>query len=766
MIRNAFRDGNAPWVLVILLILFVVVASLYNLSTPLYESPDELQHAAYAAWLADARGLPVVDPAAPGPWRQEGTQPPLYYWVVAQVMRAVPHSGAGSLATLNPYAGIGDPQRPDNKNRVLHDVDQERWPFSLDVWSVHLARGISTLMAVGTLAAIFCLGRLVFPGRPGIALGMVALAAFIPQFLFLSASINNDNLVILVSSWVLVLLAAWIRGEQIPGWSSFLALGVLLGLGALAKFSGLLLWPLAAGILLWLAWRPAVHDCNLRPGLRWLALAGLLVFGVALLVCGWWWVRNQQLYGDLSGLSAHLEIMGTRRRLPSRPRAILAEFKGFRYSFWALFGWFNILAPEPFYWIMDGLVVLGLVGFALFLLRSLRRLSRWTGVALAMLVLWSVLVAVGVLRWTMLTPASQGRLLYPALGAIALFLVTGWAEWVPRRLSLPVGSAALVAWLACAVLCATRVIVPAYALPQRVHSPDALALTPSELHVRYGDCCELIGYVSPDEPVRPGERVPLRLVWRALITTDEDYSLFVHALTADGQLVGQLDTYHGGGMYPTSQWQQSEIIDDVAYVPISFEAEGPALVRFRVGLHEGTGPTRLPAFAEGGEEVDVVFAGEAALVPHQWPQPLAHVEGDALFGQQIRLAGIDVTHEEARPGETVTVTLQWEAMADIVEDYTGFVHLVAPGKGDVAQDDHPPLDGGFPTRLWSAGMLVSDRYVLELPQDLEPGPHELLAGFYRPDSGQRLPAISQQTGDRWKDDLVLVGTLVVAPEAR
>ena len=86
MIRNAFREDGS-WALVILLIPFVAAASLYNLSTPLYESPDELQHAAYAAWLADGRGLPVVDPAAPGPWRQEGTQPPLYYLLPSIPMR-------------------------------------------------------------------------------------------------------------------------------------------------------------------------------------------------------------------------------------------------------------------------------------------------------------------------------------------------------------------------------------------------------------------------------------------------------------------------------------------------------------------------------------------------------------------------------------------------------------------------------------------------------------------------------------------------------
>ena len=63
---------------------------------------------------------------------------------------------------------------------------------------------MSLLDAAGTLVAIYCLVRIIFPERPGVALGMAGLVAFIPQFLFLSASINNDNLVILIAAWVLV----------------------------------------------------------------------------------------------------------------------------------------------------------------------------------------------------------------------------------------------------------------------------------------------------------------------------------------------------------------------------------------------------------------------------------------------------------------------------------------------------------------------------------------------------------------------------------
>ena len=45
--------------------------------------------------------------------------------------------------------------------------------------------------------------------------------------------------------------------------------------------------------------------------------------------------------------------------------------------------------------------------------------------------------------------------------------------------------------------------------------------------------------------------------------------------------------------------------------------------------------------------------------------------------------------------------------------------------------------------------------------DLESGAYELRGGLYRPESGQRLGALSQESGARWQDDLVLLGVLRV-----
>jgi hypothetical protein len=112
------------------------------------------------------------------------------------------------------------------------------------------------------------------------------------------------------------------------------------------------------------------------------------------------------------------------------------------------------------------------------------------------------------------------------------------------------------------------------------------------------------------------------------------------------------------------------------------------------------------------------------------------------------------------------ITLQWHALEQITEDYTGFIHLIDPAGRIVAADDHLPLDGQFPTRLWPQGAVLYDPFHLALPTDLPEGTYELWGGLYRPESVQRLETVRQSTGERWKDDLVQLGTVAVASRDR
>jgi len=66
-----------------IVILFVVLASYYNLATPIFEASDEVYHYPYVHYVATEHRLPVQDPDDIQLWRQEGSQPPLYYALAA-----------------------------------------------------------------------------------------------------------------------------------------------------------------------------------------------------------------------------------------------------------------------------------------------------------------------------------------------------------------------------------------------------------------------------------------------------------------------------------------------------------------------------------------------------------------------------------------------------------------------------------------------------------------------------------------------------------
>ena len=57
----------------------------YAVLTPVFEASDELWHFPMVQHLANGHPLPiqVFDPELAGPWKQEASQPPLYYYLGA-----------------------------------------------------------------------------------------------------------------------------------------------------------------------------------------------------------------------------------------------------------------------------------------------------------------------------------------------------------------------------------------------------------------------------------------------------------------------------------------------------------------------------------------------------------------------------------------------------------------------------------------------------------------------------------------------------------
>jgi hypothetical protein len=93
---------------------------------------------------------------------------------------------------------------------------------------------------------------------------------------------------------------------------------------------------------------------------------------------------------------------------------------------------------------------------------------------------------------------------------------------------------------------------------------------------------------------------------------------------------------------------------------------------------------------------------------------------------------------------TLTLTLTWQAVEPVAEDYTVFVHALAEGDTKVAQRDTRPCDGECPTNTWRPGEIIEDRYQLTLPAGAPPGPYRLAVGLYLLDTGERAAVVGRE----------------------
>ena len=83
-----------------------------------------------------------------------------------------------------------------------------------------------------------------------------------------------------------------------------------------------------------------------------------------------------------------------------------------------------------------------------------------------------------------------------------------------------------------------------------------------ELTVSFNDQARLAGLDLPQTQVKAGEGLDLTLYWQATTTLDKSWTVFVHLLDDDGQIVSQQDQIPGGGQFPTTGWLPDEYLTD------------------------------------------------------------------------------------------------------------------------------------------------------------------------------------------------------------
>jgi hypothetical protein len=472
-------------------------------------------------------------------------------------------------------------------------------------------------------------------------------------------------------------------------------------------------------------------------------MASLLAFVcAAVLIAGWWYLRNTLAYGDPMLIDHHLEIVS--RRDPMSLAQVLHEIPSMFYSYWGRFT--CRISPGSWYnWHWGIVIIAGGSG----VIARWRKLTETERAACALLLVWLALVFAGWLRWNLAASGVQGRLLFPAAASVGIVTGVGLAFWTRRLPSLRGGI--LLAWAGLALGVLLGFIRPTFAPPPRFARADAPAV-PNMGDRAFGDTdarIELLGYDVNPRSLEPGDELEVTLYLSTPAQITDTYSMglwLVAAAPGDTSRLSGLDTWPGSGNYPTTAWIPGEVIVDTYQVSLPREVERAQAWDVQLNVFRMGGDSWLPCTVDGRASGDRLVLGQVRVGGSaQIEVPTgAGLERPAIFGSAIALNGLHITSRDAASG--IELTLWWEALARPGADYTVFVHLL-DGQGHlVGTGDGPPLNGGFPTSLWQPGDIVIDGHVIDLPADLPAGGYRAAVGWYDPVSGARLPT---EDGDRY-----------------
>ena len=250
-----------------------------------------------------------------------------------------------------------------------------------------------------------------------------------------------------------------------------------------------------------------------------------------------------------------------------------------------------------------------------------------------------------------------------------------------------------------------------------------------------------------------GEELKLTLYWQGIEYANYfglDYSVFVHLVDRETRLWAQTDGHPVAGSYPTSHWRSTEVVIPDRRSMLLPADIPPGRYRLEVGMYLLPTGERLQVRDQSRGSighrviVDYVKVGDRYDDQRSPANPLG-----VNLGDSITMLGYDLAAATVEPGESMSLTLYWQALEEMQHDYTVFVHLVGQDGGIVSQDDGQPDGGFYPTSYWDKGEVVRDQHVLTVPAELGVGEYELRVGMYTLEDMHRLPVEGCGADQHW-----------------
>lgn len=390
--------------LVLIFSLYFLLAVGYSLLMPIWEAPDEPAHY-HLAWRLVRKGGYATEQL-----NYEAIQPRPYYYFGSWII--------GALDQINP--DLSDYYYPHEYKHNIRiperrfDWNAENYRFLLGVYAL---RWVNILFGALALWISWKAFNLIVPNKPTLRFAALALAALTPQYLHIMSSVNNDALGTLAGA-LLFYLAIRVIKEQ----SNLLVIFCIILAIVLPLVTKLTVLPISAALLIIVAWK---WFFGLRQK-RWLVISGLTVlFGAGIL----YFFFPEAIQTTASEITWRLFSLRKKGVDLEYIKTITSQIV---WTYWGKVGW---IAVGLSWWVIDLLTAFGFLGIALQINKLFRSKTNYPQfnlwVSTGIVALFTVLA---VARNGLTTGATQGRLLFPAIGALSLLMISGWHEVLPERI--------------------------------------------------------------------------------------------------------------------------------------------------------------------------------------------------------------------------------------------------------------------------------------------------------------------------------------------
>lgn len=702
--------------ILIILIAFILLSTTASIVNPLHEATDELRHYRFVRHIVQEGALPVQGAVG---CSAQGHHPPLFYGLAAAATfwvdtgKAVCDSPEQNPFWAYRYWEVGN----DNKNQYLHTT-AERFPWAGEALAAHLVRFVNVLIGAATVLLTWLIARAAWPKRPLLALGSTAFIAFNPMFVYMSGSINND--VMAAFSGAAITLAC-VRLLTDPNGLSRrwgVVLGLLFSLALLSKFNLAAIALLIAVTMTWLAWRK-------NQWRLWLEMV-LIIGGITLLLTGWWFARNQLLYGEPTGVQRLTELWGVRDPRESFGLA-LYELPYVWTSLWGRFGYGQVPLPEAIYAGLRWLALFAALGYAIpFIRRQTAELKE--AAAPLLVLLFTIGIFFGVIfNYLLISPAGpMGRFFFPALPALSILMFYGLRHyfwWAFKGESVPTDK-----WLSIVVNVgmATLTIIaifgylrPAYARPASFAAETAV---PHPTNAQFDSLVNLRGYHIEQDSVQPGDPIDIQLFWEVTADPPGNYIFFVHLIDRTETIIAQRDTHPGVGHFQSSQWQTGDRFVETIQLYLPETTYSPATAELSIGFY-APDAYRLGITAEDG-----TFLGDSLVLDtleiltqsNDIPNEI-----NQNFNNQLSLAGYEYNKRTFESGDVLAVELFWELLTETPREYEVQVRLSDETGREIARSNGRFPPETTPIEVWTPGTRVQDQHLIYIDPTYPTGTYNI-----------------------------------------